>query len=96
MLAVVTERGDVGVMRAMALAIAAAIAAAAKLIWLKNKKISQREVWKFGDWQWVAGENGFEQNSEPYMTQTPKVYSGDEEGFDHNPEPYFNVENVTR
>ena len=29
MLAVVTERGDVGVMRAMALAIAAAIAAAA-------------------------------------------------------------------
>ena len=37
MLAVVTERGDVGVMRAMALAIAAAIAAAALSLWDCNR-----------------------------------------------------------
>ena len=37
MLAVVTERGDVGVMRAMAFAIAAAIAAAALSLWDCNR-----------------------------------------------------------
>ena len=45
MLAVVTERGDVGVMRAMALAIAAAIAAAALSLWDCNREDVPEPPW---------------------------------------------------
>ena len=45
MLAVVTDRGDVGVMSAMALAIAAAIAAAADSLWDCNREEVPEPPW---------------------------------------------------